>query len=194
MHILLAITGASGSVYAIRLLEELAKKQLSVTVVLSDNGVSVTGFETGVHCDQNYLQSLAKRSLSHITLARNTDLWACASSGSSAPDAMVIVPCSMGTIGRIANGISGTLIERAADVMLKERKPLIVVPRETPFSSIHLTNMLTLTQAGAEIIPACPGFYHRPTQLHEVIDFMVGKILDRLKIEHSLVARWQGNQ
>ncbi len=118
------------------------------------------------------------------------DFWAGAASGSAAADAMIVVPCSMGTLGRISAGLSGNLLERAADVMLKERRTLLMVPRETPVNSIHLENMLRLSQAGAIILPAMPGFYHGPQTIEDLVDFVVGKILDQLEIEHSLFTRW----
>jgi flavin prenyltransferase len=111
-------------------------------------------------------------------------------SGSNPADAMVICPCTMGTLGAIAHGLADNLIERAADVMLKERRPLILVPRETPFSAIHLDNMLRLAHAGAVILPANPGFYHRPQSVEQVIDFVVARVLDHLGIEHQLMPRW----
>ncbi len=118
------------------------------------------------------------------------DLFCGAASGSSAPDALVVCPCSMGTLARIACGISGNLIERSADVMLKERRPLLLVPRETPLSDIHLENMLKLSRAGARIIPAMPAFYGRPESVLDLVDFVVGKILDQLGIENDLYKRW----
>jgi 4-hydroxy-3-polyprenylbenzoate decarboxylase len=111
-------------------------------------------------------------------------------SGSNPPDAVVIVPCSMGMLGRIAAGVSSSVLERCADVALKERKPLVLVPRETPLSSIHLENMLTLSRAGAEILPACPGFYHRPASLEELVDFVVSRILSRLGMDAGMHPRW----
>ncbi len=119
-----------------------------------------------------------------------TDMFAPIASGSSAPDAMVVVPCSMGTTGRLAAGLSSNLVERAADVILKERRELLLVPRETPFNTIHLENLLLLARAGARIIPAMPAFYHRPKSVEDLVDYMVGKILDSLKIPHKLFQRW----
>jgi 4-hydroxy-3-polyprenylbenzoate decarboxylase len=133
---------------------------------------------------QEYFASIA------IDCLAIDDFWAGAASGSAAADAMVIVPCSMGTLGRIAAGLSGNLLERAADVMLKERKELLLVPRETPFNKIHLENMLRLSQAGAVILPAMPGFYHGPETIEDLVDFVVGKVLDQLDVQHSLFTRW----
>jgi 4-hydroxy-3-polyprenylbenzoate decarboxylase len=118
------------------------------------------------------------------------DFWAGAASGSAAADAMIVAPCSMGTLGRIAAGLSGNLLERAADVMLKERRRLLLVPRETPFNNIHLENLLRLSQAGAVILPAMPGFYPGPETIEDLVDFVVGKILDQLDVQHSLFTRW----
>lgn len=191
MRIVLAITGASGSIYGLRLLEELLRSGHQVTLVASASGLEVCRFETGVALDD--IEALKQRwqlPQADLTLRGVDDLWAPEASGSAAPDAMVIAPCSMGTVGRIAAGISGSLIERAADVMLKEHRPLLLLPRETPFSTIHLENLLKLSQCGARIIPAMPGFYHKPETLDDVVDFVVGKLLDQLGIEHRLFRRW----
>jgi 4-hydroxy-3-polyprenylbenzoate decarboxylase len=118
------------------------------------------------------------------------DLFFSSASGSAAPDTMIIAPCSMGTLARIAAGISGNLVERSADVMLKERRPLLLVPRETPFSEIHLENMLRLARAGARIIPAMPAFYHHPENIDDLVDFVVGKVLDQIGIDNELYRRW----
>jgi 4-hydroxy-3-polyprenylbenzoate decarboxylase len=193
MHILLAITGASGSIYGLRLLEELLRSGHQVTLVATASGRDVCRYETGVSFGNDAEAMLKDRwNLPNCSLAvRNAnDLWAPEASGSAAPDAMVIAPCSMGTLARIAAGISGNLIERAADVMLKEGRPLLLVPRETPLSVIHLENMLKLSRAGAKIIPAMPGFYHQPQTMDDLIHFMVGKILDQLGVAHSLFKRW----
>lgn len=191
MGILLAITGASGSIYGLRLLEELLRGGHQVTLVSSESGLEVCRYETGVGLtDAEALKQRWGLSEAGLTIRAATDLWAPEASGSAAPDAMVIAPCSMGTVGRIANGVSGNLIERAADVMLKEHRPLLLLPRETPFSTIHLENLLKLSQCGARIIPAMPGFYHRPESVNELVDFVVGKLLDQLGLEHNLFKRW----
>lgn len=191
MRTLLAITGASGSIYGLRLLEELLKGGHKITMVASESGLQVCRYETGV--DLNDVPALLQRwglPEACLTIRDVTDLWAPEASGSAAPDAMVIAPCSMGTVGRIAAGISGNLIERAADVMLKEQRPLLLLPRETPFSTIHLENLLKLSQCGARIIPAMPGFYHKPESMADLVDFVVGKLLDQLGVEHNLFKRW----
>lgn len=191
MKILLAITGASGSIYGLRLLEELLRVGHQVTLVPSQSGLEVCRYETGVDLDDSEaLKQLWNLPDASVTIRNATDLWAPEASGSAAPDAMVVAPCSMGTVGRIAAGISGNLIERAADVMLKEHRPLLLLPRETPFSTIHLENLLKLSQCGARIIPAMPAFYQKPENLDDVVDFVVGKLLDQLGIEQSLFKRW----
>ena len=191
MKILLAITGASGSIYGLRLLEELLRAGHQVTLVASQSGLEVCRYETGVDLDDSEaLKQLWNLPDANLTLRNATDLWAPEASGSAAPDAMVIAPCSMGTVGRIAAGISGNLIERAADVMLKEHRPLLLLPRETPFSSIHLENLLKLSRCGARIIPAMPAFYQKPETVGEMINFVVGKLLDQLGVEHQLFRRW----
>lgn len=191
MRIVLAITGASGAIYGLRLLEELLKDGHRVTLVASASGREVCSFETGVELgDAEALKQRWGLPDADLTLRGVNDLWAPEASGSAAPEALVIAPCSMGTVGRIAAGISGNLIERAADVMLKERRPLILLPRETPFSAIHLENMLRLSQAGARIVPAMPAFYQKPATMDDLINFVVGKVMDQLGISHSLFRRW----
>lgn len=191
MKILLAITGASGAIYGLRLLEELLRGGHEVTLVASDSGLEVCRYETGIELsDAKALQQSRGLPDANLTIRKVTDLWAPEASGSAAPDSMVIAPCSMGTLGRIAAGVSSNLIERAADVMLKESRPLLILPRETPLSAIHLENMLRLSRAGARIIPAMPAFYHNPQSADDLIDFVVGKLLDQLGIEHSLFRRW----
>lgn len=191
MKILLAITGASGSIYGLRLVEELLKASAAVTLIASKSGKEVCRFETGIAVDSaDALTQRWQLKDAELILREENDLWAPEASGSNPPDAMIIAPCSMGTLGRIAAGISGNLIERAADVMLKERRPLLLLPRETPLSAIHLENMLTLSRAGAIIIPAMPAFYHRPQSVADLVDFVAGKVLDQLRIPHTLFTRW----
>jgi flavin prenyltransferase len=194
-RIVVGITGASGSIYGLRLVEELLAQQVAVTLLLTRAGRQVTAFETGLelpetHKDcqvalQNYFRSHER--FAYLAL---DDFFAPIASGTSAPDAMVICPCSMGTVGRIAAGLSETLLERVADVALKERRELILVPRETPFNQIHLENLLRLSKAGAHILPAMPGFYQRPQSVAEMVDFVVGKVLDSLGVKHQLFKRW----
>lgn len=191
MKILLALTGASGSIYGLRLLEELLRVGHQVALVASQSGLEVCRYETGVDLDDSEaLKQLWNLPDAPVTIRNVNDLWAPEASGSAAPDAMVIAPCSMGTAARIAAGISGNLIERGADVMLKEHRTLLLLPRETPFSTIHLENLLKLSQCGARIIPAMPGFYHKPETMADLVDFVVGKLLDQLGVAHSLFKRW----
>ncbi len=191
MKILLALTGASGSIYGLRLLEELLRGGHQVTFVSSESGRKVCLYETGLTLDDaDSLKQRWQLPEALLTIRAADDLWAPEASGSAAPDVMIIVPCSMGTLGRIAAGISGNLIERVADVMLKENRPFLLVPRETPFSAIHLENLLKLSRCGARIIPAMPAFYQKPESVDELVNFVVGKVLDQLGVDHSLFKRW----
>ena len=193
-HFVVAITGASGSVYGLRLISELLRSGERVSLILTSAGRQVLNHETGLEWSaeikvqrqqvQEYFASIA------VDCLAIDDFWAGAASGSAAADVMIIAPCSMGTLGRIAAGLSGNLLERAADVMLKERRSLLLVPRETPFNNIHLENLLRLSQSGAVILPAMPGFYHGPETIEDLVDFVVGKILDQLDVQHSLFTRW----
>ena len=193
--IVVGITGASGSIYGLRLVEELLCSGKQVCLLLSNAGKQVLGYETGLqlaedaqHCEQQLRTYFnADASLTHFAI---NDFFASVASGSSAPDAVVICPCSMGSVGRIAAGLSDNLLERVADVALKERKQLLLVPRETPFNQLHLENLLRLSKAGAHILPAMPAFYHQPKSVEELVDFVVGKVLDSLGVEHTLFQRW----
>ena len=181
MRILVAITGASGSLYAQRLLDNLDPGQHQIHVVLSRYAPAVIAEELpdGLR--------LPAGAVSHNLKSMNAPF----ASGSNAPDAMVIIPCSMGTLGRIAHGYSEDVLLRAADVMLKERKKLILVPRETPLSLIHVRNFELLLLAGATLIPANPSFYSRPQTVDQVVDTVVARVLDHLQIPHHLMPRWQ---
>ncbi len=193
-HFVVAITGASGSVYGLKLVSELLRAGERVNLILTSTGRQVLYHETGLdwsaeikeqrHQVQEHFASIA------VDCLAIDDFWAGAASGSAAANAMIVIPCSMGTVGRIAAGLSGNLLERAADVMLKERRQLILVPRETPFSTIHLENLLRLSRAGAVVLPAMPGFYHGPETIDDLVDFVVGKVLDQLSVQHSLFERW----
>jgi 4-hydroxy-3-polyprenylbenzoate decarboxylase len=193
--ILVAMTGASGSMYGLRLLEQLCLSGFQVTFTASCSGSLVCCEETGLDLSGDPDKAVG-RLYEHleidggITMVHPDDLFCGSASGSSAPDAMVICPCSMGTLARVAAGISSNLIERSADVMIKERRPLLLVPRETPLSDIHLENMLKLSRSGARIIPAMPAFYGRPGTVLDLVDFVVGKVLDQLGIENDLYKRW----
>jgi 4-hydroxy-3-polyprenylbenzoate decarboxylase len=194
-RIFVALTGASGSVYGLRLVEQLCLNGIEVTFSASCSGTQVCREETGLDLSGDPAKA-AQRLYAHLevdhglTMVHPDDLFCPVASGSAAPDAMIVAPCSMGTLARIAGGISGNLIERAADVMLKERRPLLLVPRETPLSTIHLENMLRLSRAGVQIIPAMPAFYHQPDAVIDMVDFVVGKVLDQLGIGHELYRRW----
>lgn len=194
-NFVVGITGASGSIYGLRLTEELLRSGKQVSLLLTNAGRQVLEYETGLQLagkTDECLQQLRKHfsageELQHFSLS---DFFAPVASGSSAPDAVVICPCSMGTAGRIAAGLSDNLLERAADVALKEQKKLLLVPRETPLNQIHLENLLRLSKAGAQILPAMPAFYQQPKSVEELVDFVVGKTLDSLGVEHRLFTRW----
>ncbi|MBI2355494.1 MAG: UbiX family flavin prenyltransferase [Deltaproteobacteria bacterium] len=194
-RIFVAMTGASGSVYGLRLMEELLRRGHLLTVAASASGQLVCRDEIGLDLSADP-QVATARLCKHlgvklgVEVVAPDDLFVGPASGSAAPEAMIVAPCSMGALARIACGISSNLIERAADVMLKERRPLLLVPRETPLSEIHLENMLRLARAGARIIPAMPAFYHRPESVAEMVDFVVGKVLDQLGVENGLFKRW----
>lgn len=238
MKITVAITGASGTIYAQRLIRELVQSQQvsQIAVVMTTNARDVARHELGQEWEEsilgcnhspdpvapttqsdgpmsilgcpkepqprqgeNFANSLgakstdrsAEKKLSKIVVYDNTDFFTPIASGSSGADAMVVLPCSMGMVGRIAHGISDDLVSRAADVMLKERQLLIIVPRESPMSTIHLANLLTLAQAGATIIPASPSFYHNPGSVTELVDSIVERILKQLKIRKENSYRWK---
>ncbi len=175
---IIAITGASGAAYAKRLFDYL-KDRAELHVVVSERGLELLRLELNI--------GVSYFSGEHVTVHKNSKMNASIASGSFIADGMVIVPASMGTLGRIANGVSNSLIERVADVMIKEKRKLILVPRETPFSSIHLRNMLALDQSGALILPASPGFYNLPKTVDDLVDFMVARILDHLGTPQDLV-------
>ena len=182
-RLILAITGASGACYAKRLFDVL-KDRSELHVVISDRGIELLKLELSLKT--SYFSG------ENVTLYKNSKINTCIASGSFHTDGMVIVPASMGTVGRIASGVSTTMVERAADVILKEKRKLIIVPRETPFSTIHLKNLLTLDQAGAHILPASPGFYSGQKTFEDLVDFVVARILDQLNIEQGLMDPYKG--
>ncbi len=192
-NITVGITGASGAVYARELIRWLADNGYHVDAIASETGKRVFEYETGIP-----LKSSSLTSKPHLlTLHDNDNLFSPLSSGSrrqGSVSRVVIVPCSMGTLGRIASASGSKLIERVADVALKERRRLVIVPRETPFNTLHLNNMLELSRAGAVILPAMPGFYQKPKTLGDIISFMVSKILDALDIPNDLYERWSGEK
>ncbi|MDY6912266.1 MAG: flavin prenyltransferase UbiX [Chloroflexota bacterium] len=189
-RIIVAITGASGSVYAVRLLKILLEQPREVHLIVSEWGERVTEHELGY--DVNRLEEFVVGQKAKLIRHDNDDLFAAPASGSFEHDGMVIVPCSMRTLGSVASGIAASLIERAADVCLKERRPLILVPRETPLSAIHIQNMLRVTEAGAIVLPPSPAFYTQPQSVDDLIDFIVSRILNQLGIEHNLTGEWNG--
>ncbi|HMM46409.1 MAG TPA: flavin prenyltransferase UbiX [Thiobacillaceae bacterium] len=192
----LALSGASGMAYGLRLLECLLAAGVHVQLLVSQAAHIVAKQELGVALPARAgdLQKQLGESLDagngQLRVFGRDDWNAPIASGSNPADAMVVCPCSMGTLAAIAHGLSDNLIERAADVALKERKKLILVPRETPFSTLHLENMLTLSRMGAVILPANPGFYHHPQSIEAIVDFIVARILDQLGVRHELMARW----
>ncbi len=180
---IVAMTGASGVVYAVRLLEVLAEQKVPVELVISDMAKIVMKEELGTEPD------LHKKGF-HIHSFK--DFTAPIASGSYPTQGMVIVPCSMGTLGAIASGLSQNLIHRAADCTIKEGRKLILVPRETPLSAIHLENMLKLSRLGVRIVPPMPAFYSGQKDIRDLVDFVTGKILDQMEIPHTLYPRWVG--
>lgn len=191
--IVVAITGASGAPYAVRLLESLATAERRVWLIVSGHGFRLLQTEMGIGDAAALRAHVGRERFDRwITMFDDHDRGAAPASGSTRTLGMVICPCSMGTIAAISQGTSRSLVERAADVMLKERRRLIVVPRETPYSTVHLENMLRLTQAGAVVMPASPGFYHQPRGIDDLVNFVVARVLDHLEVEHALVRRWGG--
>jgi 4-hydroxy-3-polyprenylbenzoate decarboxylase len=191
LPIVMAVTGASGAPYAVRLLEALAGARQPVQLIVSDHGLRLLRTETDLGSVADLRARVGAAAWdAHVTVFDDGDRGAAPASGSARNRGMVICPCSMGTISAISQGTSRSLVERAADVALKERRTLVVVPRETPYSAIHLENMLRLTRAGAVVLPASPGFYHRPAKIDELVDFVVARVLDHLGVEHSIGRRW----
>ncbi|MCA1925665.1 MAG: UbiX family flavin prenyltransferase [Thiobacillus sp.] len=196
----LALSGASGMAYGLRLLECLIAADLEVNLLVSQAAHLVAKQELGValparanELERQLVNGLGARD-GQLRVYGRDDWNAPVASGSNPADAMVVCPCSMGTLAAIAHGMSDNLIERAADVALKEQKKLILVPRETPFSTLHLENMLILSRMNAVILPANPGFYHHPDSIEALVDFIVARILDQLGIQHALMARWGENR
>ncbi len=191
LPVILAITGASGAPYGVRLLEVLAQHRVPTWLMISRHGWRLIEEECGIKNDAGLKQATGG-DWSSITVFDDTDRGAQPASGSARSAGMVICPSSMGTVAAIAQGTSRSLIERAADVVLKERRKLILVPRETPLSLAHLRNLTLATEAGAVVLPAAPGFYHKPQTVSDLVDFVVQRIVDHLGLEIDLVKRWQG--
>lgn len=195
-RILIAVTGASGSAYALRLGQALIAAGVGADFIFSKAALLVLATETQLtlpakpQAQARELQKYFGCGEDDIRIYGREDWMAPWASGSGQPGPVVICPCSTGTLSAVATGASNNLTERAADVALKERRKLILVPRETPFSEIHLTNMLTLTRMGATVMPACPGFYHDPKSINDLIDFIVARILNQLGIDHKLMPLW----
>jgi 4-hydroxy-3-polyprenylbenzoate decarboxylase len=185
MYLVVAITGSSGVIYGARLLEACRKLGIETDLIISKAAEILLELELGKNAGE--LQKLATRSYSP------DDLTAPIASGSHRVDGMVIAPCSMKTLGAIASGVASDLISRAADVTLKQGRTLVLVPRETPLNLVHLENMVKLKRAGATIIPAAPAFYYKPEKISDLIDFIVGRILEMFGVEHGLYRRWEGS-
>jgi flavin prenyltransferase len=194
--ITVALTGASGMPYGLRLVESLIRAKARVYLLYSQAAHVVAKQELGIvlppraaDAERMFSERYAARR-GQLRVFGRADWFAPVASGSNPPEAMVICPCTMGTLAAVAAGLSDNLIERAADVALKEGRKLILVPRETPFSSLHLENMLRLARAGAVILPANPGFYHKPKRVEDLVDFVVARVLDHLGVKHDLMQRW----
>lgn len=195
LPLIVAVTGASGAPYAVRLLEALATARQPVWLIVSSHGLRLLSTELGIPSVAALRDRVGPRAWDGcIRLFDDGDRGATPASGSARTAGMVICPCSMGTLAAIAHGTSRSLVERAADVVLKERRRLILVPRETPVSAIHLENMLTVTRAGAVVLPASPGFYHRPTRVEDLVDFVVARVLDHVGVAHHVGQRWTGGE
>ena len=198
MRIFVGISGASGSIYGGRLLRALSETGHEVTVCISDGAIEVMRLEEELALPREAVRDevagsfLSRYGLesADLSLVSADDMASTFASGSSLAGAAVICPCSMSTLGCVAAGVTRNLIHRVADVMLKEARPLVLVPRETPLSEIHLRNLLAVRRAGAFVVPAMPGFYHHPATIEDMVDFVVGKVLDALKIPNELFERW----
>jgi 4-hydroxy-3-polyprenylbenzoate decarboxylase len=189
---IVAVTGASGAAYGLALLEALASGGVPADVIVSRHGWRLLAYEAGVRSEEELKGRIG--GAGELRFVDNADRGARPASGSARYRGMVICPCSMGSLSAIAHGSSRSLVERAADVTLKERRKLIAVTRETPLSVIHLENMLALARLGAVIMPAAPGHYHRPESVEDLVEFMVARILDHMDVPHRLGHRWTGEE
>lgn len=192
--IIVAICGASGSIYGIRLLKALLNKPVNIYLIISNAGYKVLEHETG-YSGESFPSFLKDKGViihndANLNIYEQDDFFAPPASGSFKNDGMVIAPCSMKTLASIASGVADNLIHRAADVSLKEKRPLILLPRETPLSIIHLKNMYTAAKAGATIMPPSPSFYSNPKNISDLVDSVIARVLDHLKIEHDLIREW----
>lgn len=191
--IVVAITGASGAPYAVRLLESLVAAERPVQLIVSSHGLRLLATELDIRSVDALRDRVGGSAWDRwVACYDDADRGAAPASGSALNDGMVICPCSMGTLSAIAAGSSRSLVERAADVALKERRKLILVPRETPLNAIHLENMLRVTRAGALVMPAAPGFYHTPRSIDDLVNFVVARVLDHLGVPQSIAPRWGG--
>ncbi|MFN5600135.1 MAG: UbiX family flavin prenyltransferase [Gemmatimonas sp.] len=189
--VVLAITGASGAPYAVRLLQALVELEVPTWLIVSSHGWRLLRTESAIGDLEALRQHVGASAFDAcVTVFDDNDRGAAPASGSARTSGMVVCPCSMGTVSASAHGTSRSLVERAADVVLKERRKLLLVPRETPLSLIHLENLASVTRAGATVIPAAPGFYHQPSSIAELVDFMVARVLDHLDLEHAVGKRW----
>jgi flavin prenyltransferase len=193
LPLVLALTGASGAPYGVRLLEELARNRSPVWLITSEHGMRLLREECAIESLDD-LRRATGGDWTSVTAYPDQDRGALPASGSRRTAGMVICPCSMGTVAAVAGGTSRSLVERAADVTLKERRKLVLVTRETPFSVIHLRNMLTVAEAGGVVVPASPGFYHRPTRVDDLVDFVVQRVLDQIGLDLEIAPRWGGNE
>jgi 4-hydroxy-3-polyprenylbenzoate decarboxylase len=191
LPLVFAITGASGAPYAVRLLEVFAANRVPVWLIVSGHGWRLLSAECGI-TDLDGLQRGTGGDWSSVTVFSDDDRGARPASGSQRTAGMVICPCSMGTVAAAAHGTSRSLVERAADVTLKEGRKLILVPRETPLSLVHLRNLIAAAEAGCTIVPAAPGFYHRPERVSQLVDFIVQRIIDQLGLDVTVAPRWEG--
>jgi len=187
--IFVGITGASGALYGLKTLQELNRRDFEVNLCVTPDGLVNLNLELGKKFD-SVEEFTVHFNLSNVITHDYKNFAAPVSSGSNPMDYYIVVPASMGCVGRIASGVSSNLIERCADVAMKESKKLILVVRETPFNTIHLRNMLSLSQTGVTVMPAAPGFYHKPKEIDDIISFIVGKIFDIMNISHNLFERW----
>ncbi len=196
--IITAVTGASGAIYARRFIQVVNESEIHQTIIITDPGKKVLSYELDLKLPEDKIKikdylcnewGLVNPGL--ISYEDNNDITAAIASGSRIADAMVIIPSTMGTAARISHGLSSSLLERTADVILKERKKLVMVPRETPLNQIHLENLLTLSKSGVDLIPAMPAFYHQPETIDDLTDFIVGRVLEHLSIEHNLYRNWR---